>query len=118
MDYTEFYKHVKNELKVTGTDNQFHLYYDETNNFRSFKVDDKGFNADEHTSCKTANSGHADWPHHARRKVKEEWNGQLEHLALAYCSGGRAGVVWWWRQDQHHHGGYGQGHKILQKTYG
>ncbi|WP_273706862.1 DUF3800 domain-containing protein [Leuconostoc mesenteroides] len=48
MDYTEFYKHVKNELKVTGTDNQFHLYYDETNNFRSFKVDDKGFNADEH----------------------------------------------------------------------
>ncbi|MDF8369414.1 hypothetical protein PWO95_05170 [Weissella paramesenteroides] len=48
MDYTESYKYVKNSLKVTGINKKFYLYYDETNNFRSFKVDDKGFNADEH----------------------------------------------------------------------
>lgn len=46
MDYTMYYDLVKDQ--VPGLSEKFHLYYDETNNIRSFSIDEHGFNADEH----------------------------------------------------------------------
>lgn len=46
MDRTMYYDFVKDE--VPGLSGKFYLYYDETNNIRSFSLDEHGFNASEH----------------------------------------------------------------------
>lgn len=48
MDYTDVYNFIASVGGVTNIDKPYILYYDETNNPRTFKITDKGFNVKEH----------------------------------------------------------------------
>lgn len=48
MDYTDVYNFIASLGGVTNIDKQYILYYDETNNPRTFKITDDGFNVNEH----------------------------------------------------------------------
>lgn len=47
MDYTEFYELILRRSNAHRTKDNLHLFYDETNNFRTFKIDNNEFNSDE-----------------------------------------------------------------------
>lgn len=47
MDYTQAHEYIVGMGQVTNMDECFSLYYDETNNIRTFKLRDDGFNYDE-----------------------------------------------------------------------
>lgn len=48
MDYSDVYNFIASVGGVTNIDKQYILYYDETNNPRTFKITDDGFNVNEH----------------------------------------------------------------------
>jgi hypothetical protein len=47
MDYTILYNYIAETGQITNMNEGFALYYDETNNLRTFKLTDDGFNYDE-----------------------------------------------------------------------
>ncbi|WML42013.1 DUF3800 domain-containing protein [Neobacillus sp. OS1-2] len=48
MDYSQIYNFIASEGGVTNIDKKYILYYDETNNPRTFRLTDAGFNVNEH----------------------------------------------------------------------
>lgn len=47
MDYSQLYDFIASEGGITNTDRKYILYYDETNNPRTFRLTDDGFNVNE-----------------------------------------------------------------------
>ncbi|MGG0891875.1 DUF3800 domain-containing protein [Cytobacillus horneckiae] len=47
MDYSQLYNFIASEGGVTNIDKKYILYYDETNNPRTFRLTDDGFNVNE-----------------------------------------------------------------------
>ncbi|NLJ17878.1 DUF3800 domain-containing protein [Globicatella sulfidifaciens] len=48
MDYTHIYDFIASNGGVTNIDKKYIMYYDETNNPRTFRLTDDGFNVNEH----------------------------------------------------------------------
>lgn len=48
MDYSDIYNFISSVGGVTNIEKEYILYYDETNNPRTFKITDNGFNVNEH----------------------------------------------------------------------